>query len=116
MKRPYFAIWAFALVLTLIGLFYYCRCHPRDVSRCNFDQVRVGMTSAEVESLLGPGAEIPGESVAQVPPHVKPMRKGRFAPVIDGDVFFYWERDGIRIYVSYKDGHVFQKHYWVASL
>jgi hypothetical protein len=104
---------AFAVVVLVL---YRTFCPPGQVCRCNYRRVQVGMTVADVESLLGPGQEIPEEEVPGVPAYVKPMRKGRSAPIIEGDLFYRWDDGYTEVYVGFKGHRVHEKVWLEPSL
>src|SRR5579871_5017442 len=101
--------------------------------------IEVGMTQDRVESLLGPGTEIPS---SEVPTTVVPLnpddarvsedrarRLGlppstvrdypiRQKPVVEGDRVFRWqgEHNGALILVALRAGRIVEKWYWEYSL
>jgi hypothetical protein len=92
-----------------------------DAFRARYDRLQLGMTVPEVEAILGPGEEVPEDRMPGVPPHVRPMRDGRFAPLVEGERFFRWQEqhEGFpprTIWVGVRGGKVCDKMFHQFSL
>src|SRR5262245_8497153 len=73
-------------------------------------RVKVGMTLAEVENILGPGER--QESQPGMPDY-----KGGSIPVVQGDEFYVWKADDdLAIWVGLREGKVHDKWFWAPSL
>ena len=124
---------AVPLTALVIGFYFVFITESRDFT--NYQKVQVGMSSEEVEAILGPGTlvnqnEVPGIVVAVNPRDAeesaeRSRRSGgspptardyptRIKPVVEGDVIFLWlnSKTGERILVAFKNGKACEKHYY----
>jgi hypothetical protein len=96
-----------------IALYFFVpiNCPPGQITRCNFEKIRDGMTMSEVQALLGKGevrAESPESSELD-------ERTGKFVwkPIVTGVEVFLWEIPSQRrILVGFQDGRVCSKDFW----
>jgi hypothetical protein len=94
-----------ALALAVWGLFLWCPAGR--VTKCNHDQITVGMTLPEVEALLG-----------------KPERKLTAKDFLpngyrsEANEFYRWQGDenGRYLIVGFTDGRVVDTFFWECSL
>jgi hypothetical protein len=101
----------FGLLLLCLPL-SCCVCCPQTGTRFEWKyryRVRVGMTLDEVEAVLGPGRKEEG-------PPGTPDYKGGSVPLVRGEEFYVWERDGLEIWVGLEDGKVCDKYFDFPSL
>jgi hypothetical protein len=85
----------------------------------NYQRIRVGMATGEVESLLGmPGKEIEDAELPHVVDWSEPIESPqRTKPVVKGERFLQWRVEhGERIVVGLRGGSVSEKWYWEPSL
>ncbi len=71
------------------------------------------MTFDDVETILGPGEEIPREQVSEVARERKHLDGSSSNKVVEGDRFFKWPNDdepGLGYYVSFRNSKVLEKH------
>jgi hypothetical protein len=72
---------------------------------CAF-RLRIGMSLKEVESVLGHGEKEVGG------PPGTPDHSGVTIPIVQGDECYRWYKDGVEIFVGFRDGRVCGKRYW----
>jgi hypothetical protein len=72
-------------------------------------RIKVGMTLAEEESVLGPGTR------DDCPPGQQDDKEGT-VPIARGDQIYVWEQDGLEIWVGLRDGKVCSKSFDFPSL
>jgi hypothetical protein len=95
------------MVLVLIGVFAYFWWHGNQGVRSPCDRIRVGMTLEDVESLLGPGEELP---VRLVPKSEKRTVDGHVTTmIVEGERFFRWYGELTTVYIGFKDNKVYEK-------
>jgi tRNA A-37 threonylcarbamoyl transferase component Bud32 len=85
------------IVVPLLALLVYILI-PSGITEGNFDKIENGMSEEQVESILGPGQEIPN-----MDPTAKDV-KGKSSKLKR------WQRGGIRIVVIFSDGKVSMKN------
>jgi hypothetical protein len=71
--------------------------------------IRNGMTLQSVERVMGPGT--PAESPKVVDRPTQTVR-----PALKGDKIYFWGKDGMEIYVGFKNGEACDKRFWAPSL
>src|SRR5207302_1670877 len=99
-----------------------------------YDQVQVGMTLTEVESILGPGSQISAKDLSGKlitkpgfveppdppggPPRTVRMAPAVVVPEVQGDQFYQWWNPDHSEYslVGMRDGKVCDKTFWQTSL
>jgi hypothetical protein len=87
-------------VCVIIGMFVI---RDQDSMRSRFKKIAIGMTQAEVQSILGEGKPLKKSEV----PHM-----GR-SQVVSGDEFLKWDAPGnVEIIVGFVNGLVSDKYYW----
>ena len=92
-----------AAVLTLCLLIPACK---NRVTRANFDQIKEGMTLAEVEKILGKGTKEEGDGTGVAAQFGVAMPQ---APTVGGGETYKWERGNNSITVTVRDGKVTSK-------
>lgn len=77
------------------------------ISERGLAKIKIGMTLAEAEAILGPGVQAE-----------RPLEEQGRGLVIHGDHFYRWSnfKCGQEIYLAFKNGKVCDKYYWEPSL
>ena len=90
--------------------FFVFWCPAKEVTYCNYEKLKIGMTLEQAEAILGkPGREMPANELP---------RGGGGVPVIQGDKFFEWKgsQNGIKVFIGVKDGRICDMYYNEHSL